>query len=344
MAVPGSTAAGEVSERSPLIVDAPTASSRRRSRTTRWVVSSIVACVALCAAALAVHASAASSSSEGSTLEPIWYLHIPKTATPFMLEVVYAMCPEMPRVDITTPQCVYQPEGCVFASPSWRSCQKKFAHMSPGHVSPPDALFRPARANTTSLVGMFRDPKARVASGYAHAFHDCPAMAKRYGCDEHANELCAGAASVTEAKVAEYFECVRGCQGRMLTGGHCHRDVDFVDVDVAEAVRRIDERFAFAGITERFAASVMDFRALVGARGAAPPAAFARSNPQRGGARGERLERTVMRILDRLGLEDEVDEAVYAAALRKNEETRRRPLARPPSGKRLAEPFDAKKT
>jgi hypothetical protein len=30
-----------------------------------------------------------------------------------------------------------------------------------------------------------------------------------------------------------------------------------------------------------------------------------------------------MRILDRLGLEDEVDEAVYAAALRKNEETRR---------------------
>ena len=121
----------------------------------------------------------------------------------------------------------------------------------------------------------------------------------------------------------------------MLTGGHCHRGVDGVFVDVAEAVRRIDERFAFAGITERFAASVMDFRALVGARGAAPPAAFARSNPQRGGARGERLERTVMRILDRLGLEDEVDEAVYAAALRKNEETRRRPLARPPSGKRL---------
>ena len=267
------------------------------------------------AGALAVNAGDLRSASLGFAAPHIWYLHVPKTATAFMLEVVYSTCPDMPRADLTSPQCMYGPEACVLGSPAFPACAPKFAHMAMGHDSPKDEAFN----DQTPFVGMFREPFNRVASGFVHAFHDCPEMTQRYGCDEHALDLCPGVAHVTDEKVAEYFHCVQGCQGRMLTGRPCGDD-GRGPVDVNEAVGRIESNFMYAGITDRFEESVKDFHRLIGAPGEVAEAAFRTSNPQRGGEQGQSIEKRVVEILQRLQLVDEVDDAVYAAALKKNDE------------------------
>lgn len=203
----------------------------------------------------------------------------------------------------------------MLGSPAFPACAPKFAHMAMGHDSPKDEAFN----DQTPFVGMFREPFNRVASGFVHAFHDCPEMTQRYGCDEHALDLCPGVAHVTDEKVAEYFHCVQGCQGRMLTGRPCGDD-GRGPVDVNEAVGRIESNFMYAGITDRFEESVKDFHRLIGAPGEVAEAAFRTSNPQRGGEQGQSIEKRVVEILQRLQLVDEVDDAVYAAALKKNDE------------------------
>lgn len=249
----------------------------------------------------------------------LWYLHIPKTATPFMLEVAYGVCPDMDRVDITTPECADAPETCVFGTSDWSGCSHNFLHMAPGHdVISDDDPFWSERV----MVGMFRDPTTRVASGFVHAFHDCPTMTSRYGCDEHSPDLCPGVDHMTEDKVREYFECVKECQGRMVTGHACSAGAfkGGSPVDAEAAVRRIEENFVYVGITERFHDSVVDFHKLAGDPHTVPESAFVHSNTNRGGRRGDELEKEVAEIIKALGLVDEVDEAVYAAALRKNDE------------------------
>lgn len=314
MSVSVASVSGATSELSPLI-DAPPARSAGWSWRTRALAGAMACAGLVSAGALAVNAGDLRSASLGFAAPHIWYLHVPKTATAFMLEVVYSTCPDMPRADLTSPQCMYGPEACVLGSPAFPACAPKFAHMAMGHDSPKDEAFN----DQTPFVGMFREPFNRVASGFVHAFHDCPEMTQRYGCDEHALDLCPGVAHVTDEKVAEYFHCVQGCQGRMLTGRPCGDD-GRGPVDVNEAVGRIESNFMYAGITDRFEESVKDFHRLIGAPGDVAEAAFRTSNPQRGGEQGQSIEKRVVEILQRLQLVDEVDDAVYAAALKKNDE------------------------
>ena len=50
---------------------------------------------------------------------PFWYLHIPKASTSFMCEVVYGVCPSVPRVDKNV--CKYREEGCLLGSPQFQT-------------------------------------------------------------------------------------------------------------------------------------------------------------------------------------------------------------------------------
>lgn len=76
-------------------------------------------------------------------------------------------------------------------------------------------------------------------------------------------------ADVTEEKVMEYVACVRGCQTRMLSGMPCGVAAEEApptppsDADVATAVRRIQDKFVYVGVTEKFRESVLDWYALV---------------------------------------------------------------------------------
>ena len=302
---------GGTSEVTPLI-DTP---STRWSWSRRALAAGVASVALVSAGSLAVHLRENADTGDSFVWPHIWYMHIPKTSTGFMLEVAYAVCPELPRPDLTSPDCIYKPDACVFAQPEYEACAAKFAHMKMGHESPQDVDFD----GGAPFVGMFRDPTSRVAAGFVHAFHDCGTMAAMYGCDEHSETLCPGVEIVTDEKVTAYFNCVKGCQARMLTGRACHDDGDG-PVDVAKAVTRVQNNFIYAGITGRFEQSVRDFHRIIGAPGEVPPEAFERSNPQRGGDRGQAIEEQVAAAIRRLGLRDLDDEEVYAAATKKNDD------------------------
>ena len=282
------------------------------------LISGALACVGFVCTGWLMSNTITNNAGMAYTGPKIWYLHIPKTATPSMLKVAYGVCPDMPRVDITTPECEFGPERCVFGTSYMSTCTKKFLHMSPAHhvLTNSDPHW-----SERVMVGMFRDPTRRVASGFVHAFHDCPTMQSKYDCDEHSPDLCPGVNHITEEKVREYFVCVKECQGRMVTGYLCvNRASQSSPVDIDLAKRRIEENFVYVGITERFHDSVVDFHKLVGDPHQVHKSAFVHSNTNRGGKRGDEVEKEVAEIITRLGLVDAVDEAVYAAAPRKNDE------------------------
>lgn len=302
---------GDTSEVTPLV-----GTSSTRWAWSRRALAAGVACVGLVSAgslAVFIRANADLNLSEASH---IWFMHIPKTSTKFMLEVVFAMCPDLTRPDLTKGDCLYHPDSCVFRDEEFKeTCYPKFAHMEFGH-SPPDPE---AYASDASFVAMFREPASRMASGFVHAFHDCPGMTKKYGCSEKSFDMCPAVADVTDEKVREYFDCVKGCQARMVLGRGCPND-GHGPADGHKVEKLIEERYSYVGITERFEQSLKDFHRLMGATAELPSEAFAVTNPQRGGDLGEDIEGKVVAALQRLGLTDWEDEATYAAALKKNDE------------------------
>lgn len=83
------------------------------------------------------------------------------------------------------------------------------------------------------VVGMIRHPVERIASGYAHRFHDCDKEEfHKFQCERIAN----GRRSVgrcpemvpperEEEIVVMYARCVQGCAAHMLTGRYCNGHV-----------------------------------------------------------------------------------------------------------------------
>ena len=190
--------------------------------------------------------------------------------------------------------------------------------MEMGHAAPQPSDY----ASGSAFVGMFREPSTRMASGFAHAFHDCPAMTSKYGCDEHAVVICPAVMQVTVEKVKEYFDCVKGCQTRMTVGESCgHRkNVENVEPSadqIKEAIRHIRQNFVYVGITEQFEDSVKDFSKLMGRTVPPPMEAFGNSNPGRDGAK--QAEAEVIAILRANNLVDHADEQVYAVAKEKHD-------------------------
>ena len=186
--------------------------------------------------------------------------------------------------------------------------------MGEGHASPQPSDY----ASGSAFVGMFREPSTRMASGFAHAFHDCPAMTSKYGCDEHAVVICPAVMQVTVEKVKEYFDCVKGCQTRMTVGQSCAQSGEYVEPSadqIKEAIRHIWQHFVYVGITEQFEDSVKDFSKLMGRTVPPPMEAFGNSRP----SLAKQAEAKVIAILRANNLVDHADEQVYAEAKQKHD-------------------------
>lgn len=82
------------------------------------------------------------------------------------------------------------------------------------------------------VVGMLRHPVERIASGYAHQFHDCGKMSKDFVCYSVINGHgvtgpCPEKVppELEEATVLKYAQCVAGCATHMLSGRYCNGDM-----------------------------------------------------------------------------------------------------------------------
>jgi hypothetical protein len=127
---------------------------------------------------------------------------------------------------------------------------------------------------------------------------------------------------------------IRGCQTKMLLGRACAENIQLEEADIAEAVRRVKEEFAFVGITSRWRASVCLFHRMYrklsdSTWGEAVPAELINSRPGLGttveewGAESGQVAEVATRALKRqqtaylqqIGYADNADDAVYRAAL-----------------------------
>lgn len=124
-------------------------------------------------------------------------------------------------------------------------------------------LLDDAKSIRGHLVGMMRDPVARVASGYAAGFSLCTPLSNGHGRSTKARLPWHVAPEDEEAAVLEYAACVRGCTTRMLTGRSCEgghvRESEALKA--AEMIRE-DGLFGFLGDTSQWERSICIFVGL----------------------------------------------------------------------------------
>jgi len=94
------------------------------------------------------------------------------------------------------------------------------------------------------FVGMFRQPEDRMLSGYLHGHHG---MYSKYKLGQ---------------TLLEYGEAVSGCATKMLSGYGCYAEMPVTPQMLTTAVSRIQDDFAFVGLTGEWALSVCLWHAM----------------------------------------------------------------------------------
>lgn len=209
---------------------------------------------------------AGSPPSKTNTINPIYYLHVPKAGSSFATTVVHHACGD----DIAEDVWVQEPGEFIA---QWKhSCNRsRFNRFETGH----DPLSLANAADISHVVVMMRDPSQRIMSGYYHDLHDCWAIRQKYNCRRSeaagGSFKCDGDVKNADGHYLrdpdiisplEYGRCVENCSANMLTGKFCG-DPGPVDVDLA--VSRIHE-FGFVGITHLWDLSVCLWHKKFGGR------------------------------------------------------------------------------
>jgi hypothetical protein len=199
-------------------------------------------------------------------INPIFYLHVPKSGSSFATSVVHQACGDKIRDD------VWVQEPSEFYENWQDSCNKsKFMRFEGGH----DPLTVTKEWDLRHVVVMMRNPAQRIMSGYYHDLHDCYALRQKHNCKASANSsdlfTCDGDSVGENGRFVrdpnvisplEYGKCVENCTGNMLTGRHCG-DSGWVDVDKAVDVVR---KLGFVGLTEEWSLSVCLWHRKFGGR------------------------------------------------------------------------------
>ena len=206
-------------------------------------------------------------------LRPLRWLHVPKAGSSFQNTLLAWGChpSRMPlsRDVGTVAQFLETNPVC---SGSFAPGQPVASHHP---LSASDRVARPGR-----VVGIFREPLKRIASGYAHNFHDCKPLQRRYKCStSHSDFTCASRVPqrAEEATVLAYARCVEGCWRRMMCGQQCgrralppmrqHYRTAAAAAHVAAPTLVLARRvFAFVGHTGAWARSICVFVGLFAPR------------------------------------------------------------------------------
>ena len=246
-------------------------------------------------------------------LRPLRWLHVPKAGSSFQNTLLAWGChpSRMPlSSDVGTVALFLDSNpGC---SGSFARGHRNGSTVS-GHppLSASDRVARPGR-----VVGFFREPLKRIASGYAHNFHDCMPLQRRYQCStSHFDFTCASRVPqrAEEATVLAYARCVEGCARRMMRGERCgrralpptreHYHMAAAAAHVAAPTLVLARHvFAFVGHTGAWARSICVFVGLFAPRHTPAYADLAdllgNVRPSGGGGKGG-LEDRALRILRR---------------------------------------------
>lgn len=243
---------------------------------------------------------------------PIVWVHTPKTGTSFANVLFHhkGLCPAFPN-------------DAWFLQPEWSSdheflkaynihelCPGQFAkeyECPPGSVGVGDIWDQ----NHAHVVSFFRQPEARVTSGFFSAWHDFP---RHFDKEGHGREWLV-AQTGEGMNIRGYASVMQGCQVRMLTqggkacGGNGTKPT-MEDVDLA--IGRM-KQMKFVGLTEEWDLSICLFHKMYG--GQCHDQEFSNTRPMH-----ERQTYTVHHRLytgddlDLKGFQDPYDGALYDAA------------------------------
>lgn len=238
-----------------------------------------------------------------SDIEPIFYVHIPKSGSSFATSIVHLACGG------TLPKNYVSNDPGGGGTPYWRKkCgDGKFARFENAHAPLPDGI-----ALRTVTV-LFRPPRQRIISGFMHNLHDCRELQRKYHVDEH---LPHEARWDPQARhdylyiLTNYSECVTACGANMLSGHTCGaggRSKEDLQTAARTAVAKIPQ-LGFVGLTNHWELTVCMFHAKFG--GECLAAEFANTNPtnKKSAAINETLFDSSFQT---------IDDAVYEAASKK---------------------------
>jgi hypothetical protein len=204
---------------------------------------------------------------EIQTINPIYYLHVPKAGSSFATTLVHHAC------DDVIPENVAVQEPGEFMENWNATCNRsRFMRFATGH----EPLHVSDDEELKHVVVMVRRPQQRVLSGYYHDLHDCWNMRWKYNCrgaDDDVSDRfrCDGDIETIDGRFkrdpatispVEYATCVENCTANMLTGRFCG---DPGPADVDQAVKLID-KLGFVGLTDEWTLSVCLWHRKFGGR------------------------------------------------------------------------------
>lgn len=172
------------------------------------------------------------------------WLHVPKTGTSFANTLASWACPDLKESDFVGVSEGNETVLGGFMEHHGDKCVAGFSFCN-GHTPVSRDSCNDWNAHEGHFVGMFREPEQRIISGYKQNCHDVPGK---------------------DHTLPEYAEMVSGCSVKMLNGQECGSNITVTSDMVKHAIRRIEEGFAFTGLTEEWALSVCLFHTMFGGK------------------------------------------------------------------------------
>lgn len=170
------------------------------------------------------------------------WIHIPKCGSSFSNIIITWACPDIPDkhfVDVPWIDAVWG----ELKNQLGGDCVKKL-ELGVGHRKiDDDSNTHGWKLSKGHFVGMFKEPEQRILSAFKYGRH--------------------GIGGKT-MPLSEYAQRTAGCATKMLTGHNCNDKVALQESHLQKAIQRVDEGFAFAGLTNEWELSVCLFHAMFG--------------------------------------------------------------------------------
>lgn len=174
------------------------------------------------------------------------WLHVPKTGTSFANTLASWACTDLAESDFAGNGEDGGNDALLgnFMEHHGHQCKEGFS-LCNGHSPISRDSCNDWDAHEGHFVGMFREPEQRIIAGYNQNCHDVPGR---------------------DHTLRSYAEMVAGCSVKMLNGQECGANITVTSDMVKHGIRRIEEGFAFAGLTEEWALSVCLFHTMYGGK------------------------------------------------------------------------------
>jgi hypothetical protein len=211
------------------------------------------------------------------SIDPIYYLHVPKAGASFATTIVHHVCGS----DI--PSDVWVQEPLKFVETWANHCdESRFGRFNTS-IQPLDETI--LGNGLEHVVMVARDPAQRILSSYHDDLYGCWDLHTKYNCtpsSESSPSICNGDTKSADGRIwrntdiispLEYGKCVANCTANLLTGRPCGESSW---PDTTLAVRNID-KLGFVGLMDEPRLSVCLWHKMFG--GKVLPVEFMNSKP-----------------------------------------------------------------